>query len=264
MAVVAGSLARARRRCGAWRAQAVVVVEAGCRRRTVAPPLRLRAAALYGLLGAPGPALAAYRALNIKHIQHDTITGTLPVTATLAAANGSAGAPLAAPPCAPATLCPYFAAQLDTNCQATCYVIVCSMIHFATPEISSFNGLASAKCIFWRGPLHDLGCAQATSCCPSAWGWMVRGGRLRSSWPPSQSCTITTFGTAASPCTWPTKPAATARQAPFPAPGPADCRPTHVMWRIAMIHSSLLRKRRPDRTTVMARIARGGREPRAW
>lgn len=57
--------------------QAVVVLEAGSRRRTVMAPLRLRAAALYGLLGAPAPAEASYQALSIKHIQNDTVTGTL-------------------------------------------------------------------------------------------------------------------------------------------------------------------------------------------
>ncbi len=55
--------------------QAVLVLEAGCQRRTVAAPMRLRATALYGLLGAPGPAAAAFKALSIKHVQHDTISG---------------------------------------------------------------------------------------------------------------------------------------------------------------------------------------------
>lgn len=57
--------------------QAVLVLEAGCVRRTVAAPLRVRAAVLYGLLGATGPAEISYAALAIKHIQHDTVTGDI-------------------------------------------------------------------------------------------------------------------------------------------------------------------------------------------
>lgn len=56
-------------------AQAILVLEAGCQRRTVVAPARLRAAAVYGLLGAPGPAAATFKELAVKHIQHDTITG---------------------------------------------------------------------------------------------------------------------------------------------------------------------------------------------
>lgn len=51
------------------------MLEAGCQRRTVSAPMRLRAAALYGLLGAPGPAASTFRELAVKHIQHDTVTG---------------------------------------------------------------------------------------------------------------------------------------------------------------------------------------------
>jgi N-acetyltransferase B complex (NatB) non catalytic subunit len=56
-------------------AQAILVLEAGCQRRTVVAATRLRAAAAYGLLGAPGPAAATFKELAVKHIQHDTITG---------------------------------------------------------------------------------------------------------------------------------------------------------------------------------------------
>lgn len=63
--------------------QAVLVLEAGCQRRTVAAPMRLRAAALYGLLGAPGPAVATFHELAVRNIQHDTITGHILLPAVL-------------------------------------------------------------------------------------------------------------------------------------------------------------------------------------
>ena len=51
------------------------MVEAGSVRRTVAAEMRLAAAALYGLLGAPSAAAASYAVLECKHIQHDTLSG---------------------------------------------------------------------------------------------------------------------------------------------------------------------------------------------
>lgn len=47
--------------------------------RKVSAPLRLAAMGLYGLLGAPGMAVNNFNALDIKHIQHDTLSGTLQV-----------------------------------------------------------------------------------------------------------------------------------------------------------------------------------------
>jgi len=55
--------------------QALLVVEAGSVRRTVAAEMRLAATALHGLLGAPTAAAAAYAVLECKHIQHDTLSG---------------------------------------------------------------------------------------------------------------------------------------------------------------------------------------------
>lgn len=72
--------APARRRPDALRprAQALAVVEAGQVARTVSAPLRLVAAALYGLLGAPAAAAAAMAGLHLKHIQADTVQGARP------------------------------------------------------------------------------------------------------------------------------------------------------------------------------------------
>lgn len=54
------------------------MLEAGQVARTVSAPMRLAAAALYGLLGAPEAAAAQCAALHIKHIQLDTISGGPP------------------------------------------------------------------------------------------------------------------------------------------------------------------------------------------
>ena len=55
--------------------QAVLVLEAAQVARRVSAPLRLAAMGLYGLLGAPTMALESFTALDIKHIQHDTLSG---------------------------------------------------------------------------------------------------------------------------------------------------------------------------------------------
>lgn len=56
--------------------QALLVCEAAQKRSTVFAASRFACLALYGLLGAAGPAAANFDALSIKFIQHDTITGT--------------------------------------------------------------------------------------------------------------------------------------------------------------------------------------------
>ena len=55
--------------------QALLVVEAAQVAHTVSPPLRWAASGLYGVLGAPLAAAACVAPLNLKHIQHDTISG---------------------------------------------------------------------------------------------------------------------------------------------------------------------------------------------
>ena len=55
--------------------QALLVCEAAQKRSTVFAASRFACLALYGLLGAAGPAAANFDALSIKFIQHDTITG---------------------------------------------------------------------------------------------------------------------------------------------------------------------------------------------
>ena len=54
------------------------MLEAGQVARTVSAPIRLAAAALYSLLGAPEAAAAQCAALHLKHIQLDTISGGQP------------------------------------------------------------------------------------------------------------------------------------------------------------------------------------------
>ena len=53
----------------------VLVLEAAQQRRKVSAPLRLAATGLYSLLGAPTAAAESFGALDIKHIQHDTLSG---------------------------------------------------------------------------------------------------------------------------------------------------------------------------------------------
>ena len=60
--------------------QALVVCEAAQKRSTVFAATRIACLALYGLLGAAGPAAANFEALAIKFIQHDTVTGELHTT----------------------------------------------------------------------------------------------------------------------------------------------------------------------------------------
>lgn len=60
--------------------QAVLVLEAAQVARRVSAPLRLAAMGLYGLLGAPTLAVENFTALDIKHIQHDTLSGKCHVT----------------------------------------------------------------------------------------------------------------------------------------------------------------------------------------
>ncbi|KAK9902038.1 hypothetical protein WJX75_002093 [Coccomyxa subellipsoidea] len=55
--------------------RAVLVLEAAQVARRVSAPLRLAAMGLYGLLGAPTLAVESFTALDIKHIQHDTLSG---------------------------------------------------------------------------------------------------------------------------------------------------------------------------------------------
>ena len=61
--------------CFGLHVQAVLVLEAAQVARRVSAPLRLAAMGLYGLLGAPNLAVENYTALDIKHIQHDTLSG---------------------------------------------------------------------------------------------------------------------------------------------------------------------------------------------
>lgn len=56
--------------------QALLVCEALQKRSAVFAASRFACCALYGLLGAAGPAAANFAALAIKHIQHDTISGS--------------------------------------------------------------------------------------------------------------------------------------------------------------------------------------------
>ena len=58
-----------------WLTQAVLVLEAAQRTRPRSAPIRLAAMALYGLLGAATSAMESFDALDIKHIQHDTLSG---------------------------------------------------------------------------------------------------------------------------------------------------------------------------------------------
>ena len=51
------------------------MLEAAQVARRVSAPLRLAAMGLYGLLGAPTLAVESFTALDIKHIQHDTLSG---------------------------------------------------------------------------------------------------------------------------------------------------------------------------------------------
>ncbi len=55
--------------------QAALVLEAAQRTRPRSAPIRLAAMALYGLLGAATSAMESFDALDIKHIQHDTLSG---------------------------------------------------------------------------------------------------------------------------------------------------------------------------------------------
>lgn len=55
--------------------QALLVCEAAQKRSSVYAAARFACCALYGLLGAAGPAATNFGALAIKHIQHDSITG---------------------------------------------------------------------------------------------------------------------------------------------------------------------------------------------
>ena len=55
--------------------QALLVCEAAQKRSSVYAATRFACCALYGMLGAAGPAATNFDALAIKHIQHDSITG---------------------------------------------------------------------------------------------------------------------------------------------------------------------------------------------
>ena len=56
--------------------QALLVCEALQKRSAVFAASRFACCTLYGLLGAAGPAATNFAALAIKHIQHDTISGS--------------------------------------------------------------------------------------------------------------------------------------------------------------------------------------------
>ena len=51
------------------------MLEAAQRSRPRSAPIRLAAMALHGLLGAATSAMDSFDALDIKHIQHDTLSG---------------------------------------------------------------------------------------------------------------------------------------------------------------------------------------------
>ena len=57
--------------------QALLALEAAQQARKVSAPLRLAAVGLCALLGAPEAAAAHFSALDIKHIQHDTLSGAV-------------------------------------------------------------------------------------------------------------------------------------------------------------------------------------------
>ena len=59
---------------GSW-VQALLVLEAVQRKRQVSAGMRLTATALYSVLGAPNLALQQLAALDVKHIQHETLSG---------------------------------------------------------------------------------------------------------------------------------------------------------------------------------------------
>ena len=59
-----------------------MVLEAAQKSRTRSAPICLAATALHGLLGAASSSMDAFDALDIKHIQHDTLSGeTIPTHA---------------------------------------------------------------------------------------------------------------------------------------------------------------------------------------
>lgn len=62
----------------ACKSQAVLLLEAAQQRRKVSAGLRIAAAGLYSVLGAPSLASQHLAALEIKHIQHDTLSGQRP------------------------------------------------------------------------------------------------------------------------------------------------------------------------------------------
>ena len=55
--------------------QALLVLEAAQHSRTRSAPIRLAAMSLHGMLGAATSAMDSFDALDIKHIQHDTLSG---------------------------------------------------------------------------------------------------------------------------------------------------------------------------------------------
>ena len=59
-------------------AQALLVLEAAQHSRTRSAPIRLAAMSLHGMLGAATSAIDSFDALDIKHIQHDTLSGKRP------------------------------------------------------------------------------------------------------------------------------------------------------------------------------------------
>ena len=59
----------------AFAMQALLVCEAAQKSSSVYAATRFACCALYGMLGAAGPAATNFDALAIKHIQHDSITG---------------------------------------------------------------------------------------------------------------------------------------------------------------------------------------------
>ena len=59
-------------------AQALLVLEAAQHSRKRSAPIRLAAMSLHGMLGAATSAIDSFDALDIKHIQHDTLSGMCP------------------------------------------------------------------------------------------------------------------------------------------------------------------------------------------
>ena len=67
--------------------QALLLLEAAQVRRKVSAGMRLAAAGLYSLLGAPLLAQGHLKFLELKHIQHDSLSGRPPCTCNSASSN---------------------------------------------------------------------------------------------------------------------------------------------------------------------------------